>query len=256
MNISLRNMLLMKILVLVFISCSLPKALNYEVPQSQHVIPEVLIEHMAYTVSYNPENMIPNWVAWKLDSTDLIERVAQQNKFFPDSMLDDDIAITTDEYTGCGWDRGHMCPRGDNKWHKTAMKECNYMTNVCPQNSNLNRGDWKELEEKCRKWAAVEPVYITCGSILYDTPKYGYIGAQYKIRIPDAFFKVILTGLDSGTPKAIGFIYKNESGNNKRDKYVNSVDQVERITGYDFFSALPDDIENKIEQSFDLDEWE
>ena len=242
-------------LILIFISCSPSNVSSYEIPQYQHPISEIQIEHTAYTVSYNPNNKIPNWVAWKLDSTDLIERVAQQNKFFPDSMLDDDIAITTEEYKDCGWDRGHMCPRGDNKWHKNAMKECNYMTNVCPQNSNLNRGDWKELEEKCRKWAAVEPVYITCGPILYDTPKYGYIGVQHKIRIPDAFFKVILTGLESGNPKAIGFIYKNEAGNNKRDKYVNSIDQVERITGYDFFSALPDDIEECIEQTYDLRDW-
>lgn len=251
----MQRILLVSILVFILISCSSSQTLSFEIPQSQHPFSEIQIEHTAYTVSYNPDNKIPNWVAWKLDATDLIERVAQQNKFFPDSMLDDDIAITTEEYKDCGWDRGHMCPRGDNKWHKNAMKECNYMTNICPQNSNLNRGDWKELEEKCRKWAAVEPVYITCGPILYDTPKYGYIGVKHKIRIPDAFFKVILTGLESGNPKAIGFIYKNEAGNNKRDKYVNSIDQVERITGYDFFSALPDDIEECIEQSYDLRDW-
>ena len=69
------------------------------------------------------------------------------------------------------------------------------------------------------------------------------------------FFKVILTGLESGSPKAIGFIYKNEVGNNKMDKYINSIDQVERITGYDFFSALPDDMEECIEQTYDLKDW-
>ena len=64
-----------------------------------------------------------------------------------------------------------------------------------------------------------------------------------------------LTRLESGNPKAIGFIYKNEAGNSKRDKYINSIDQVERITGYDFFSALPDDIEECIEQIYDLRDW-
>ena len=56
-------------------------------------------------------------------------------------------------------------------------------------------------------------------------------------------------------PRAIGFIYKNESGNNKRDKYVNSIDQVERITSLDFFSELPDDIEDIIEADYKLEEW-
>lgn len=58
-----------------------------------------------------------------------------------------------------------------------------------------------------------------------------------------------------GTPKAIGFIYKNTSGNHPLDAYVNSVDEVERITGIDFFPALPDDIEKKVEAEYDLKQW-
>ena len=53
-------------------------------------------------------------------------------------------------------DRGHMCPAGDNRWHWKAMQVSFYMTNICPQNHNLNRGDWKELEESCRRWAQEE----------------------------------------------------------------------------------------------------
>jgi endonuclease G len=94
-----------------------------------------------------------------------------------------------------------------------------------------------------------------CGPINYRTPKYGYIGKTFKIRIPDAFFKVVLTGVQSGNPRAIGFIYKNEAGNNKRDKYVNSVDEVERITNIDFFASLPDKIESKVESIYNLNDW-
>ena len=117
------------------------------------------------------------------------------------------------------------------------------------------RRTWKELEEACRRWAANESVYIVCGPILYKSPKYGYIGNKHQIRIPDAFFKVVLTGVESGRPRAVGFIYKNESGNYKRDKYVNTIDEVERITRLDFFSALPDRIEERIEATYDLSEW-
>lgn len=128
------------------------------------------------------------------------------------------------------------------------------MTNICPQNHNLNRGDWKELEEACRRWAEQEgPIYIACGPIFYNRqPR--TIGSKHKIAVPDAFFKVILcTG--SRQPRAIGFIYKNTSGNRPLDSYVNSVDQVERITGIDFFPALPDDIEKKVEAEYDLKQW-
>ena len=228
---------------------------KYEIPVCHGKLSEVCLERMGYTVSFNPQTNIPNWVAWELNAEKLVERESRSDKFLPDPAIDAGKAITTDEYKGSGWDRGHMCPAGDNRWHWRAMDESFYMTNICPQNHNLNRGDWKELEEACRRWASVEPVYIACGPILYKTPKYGYIGNKHQIRIPDAFFKVVLTGIASGQPRAIGFIYKNESGNYKRDKYVNSIDEVERITSLDFFSALPDEIEERIEATYDLAEW-
>lgn len=226
-----------------------------EIPKLLKEKKEIRLEQYGYSASYNPQLCIPNWVAWELNAEKLVDRESRSNKFLPNPKLPASMAITTDEYKGSGWDRGHMCPAGDNKWHWRAMDESFYMTNICPQHHNLNRGDWKELEEACRRWAAVEPVYIVCGPIMYRTPKYGYIGKSFKIRVPDAFFKVVLTGLKSGKPKAIGFIYKNEAGNNKRDKYVNSVDDVERITSIDFFPALPDDIEKQVEASYKLSDW-
>ena len=131
------------------------------------------------------------------------------------------------------------------------------MTNICPQHHNLNRGDWKELEDNCRRWVeeSGEPLYIVCGPILYKNEEAKYIGQQHKVRVPEAFFKVLMTGLESGQPKAIGFLYKNTAGNHPLDSYVNSVDQIERITGYDFFPQLPDEIENKIERNTDINLW-
>lgn len=252
----MRRFVLPILLSLIFASCinknNYAEA-RYEIPIANYDITEIYLERSGYSTSFNPETNIPNWVAWSLYQEKLIERESRSNKFLPDPDINP--SITTDDYKGCGWDRGHMCPAGDNRWHWKAMNESFYMTNICPQNHNLNRGDWKELEEACRRWAEIETVYIVCGPILYKIPKYGYIGKEHQIRIPDAFFKVILTGLESGIPRAIGFIYKNESGNNKLDKYVNSIDQVERITSLDFFSELPDDIEDEIESNYNLEEW-
>lgn len=228
---------------------------RYELPVDNSDAPAIYIEHTAYALSFNPEELIPNWVAWEINPERLIERESRSNDFMPDPDLSPELAITTDEYKGSGWDRGHMCPAGDNRWHWQAMNECFYMSNICPQNHNLNSGDWKELEEECRKWAKSEPVYVVCGPILYAKPRYGYIGKTRDVRIPEAFFKVVLTGVDSGNPRAIGFVFKNEKGNHKRDKYVNTVDEVERITGLDFFSLLADDVENTIEAEYDLGAW-
>lgn len=223
-----------------------------EIPASLTQQPEVILHRTGYTVSYNAENKIPNWVAWELTPEKLIERVSRTDKFLPDPDIPVEEAATTNDYRGAGIDRGHMCPAGDNRWDRKAMIESFYMTNICPQNHNLNRGDWKELEEACRGWANKEgKIYIVCGPILYQQ-KHRCIGAQ-QVVVPEAFFKVILCM--GNRPKAIGFIYKNSAGNQPLDSYVNSVDQVERITKIDFFPALPDDVEESVESAYHLQDW-
>lgn len=217
---------------------------------------EVILKRSNYTVSFNKATNLPNWVAWRLDKAKLKEKVSRgRYKFNPDPDLNPRTAVVTQDYSNSGYDRGHMCPAADSRWSGLAMKESFYMTNICPQNPNLNGGDWKELEEKCREWAKNGPIYIVTGPILYHKGPHKYIGKEHKVRVPEAFFKVILAGVDKGKPRAIGFIYKNAAGNRKLDSYINSVDQVERITGIDFFPGLPDAIENAVEKSYNITEW-
>lgn len=224
-----------------------------EIPAVLTDRPETIIRHTGYVTSYNSTHGTPNWVAWSLSPEKLIEVVSRTNDFLPDPQLPTAEAVTTDDYKGSGMDRGHMCPAGDNKWNLQAMEESFYMTNVCPQNHNLNRGDWKELEEMCRDWARRDgKVYIVCGPIYYDQ-RHKTIGRDHKVSVPEAFFKVVLAMGDS--PRAIGFIFKNTSGNHSLDMYVNSVDEVERITGIDFFPALSDDVEREVEASYDIKQW-
>lgn len=232
-----------------------PDTARLEIPARLKDTPELLLQRRGYTVSYNRDLKIPNWVAWELTPEKLVERESRTDKFLPDPDLPEAEAVTTDDYKGASMDRGHMCPAGDNRWHWKAMQESFYMTNICPQDHNLNRGDWKELEEACRRWAQKEGrIYIVCGPILYKQ-KHRTIGKQHKVTVPEAFFKVVLCA-DSRPPRAIGFIYKNASGNRPLNSYVNSVDEVERITGIDFFPALPDKIEKKVEVEYDLKAWE
>lgn len=101
-------------------------------------------------------------------------------------------------------------------------------------------------------------VGATNGRYLYRLRPYPVQGphktiGENQVVVPEAFFKVVLCM--RGTPKAIGFIYRNTDGNRPKGDYVNTVDQVERITGLDFFPALPDDVETKVEAEANLDEW-
>lgn len=212
--------------------------------------PEQIIHHTGYTVSYNEDLKIPNWVAWILTPERFQDAVSRTDDFLPDPSVDD--PVTTDDYKHSGYDRGHMCPAADNKWNEQAMKESFYMTNICPQNHNLNRGDWKELEDACREWTYQnKTLYVVCGPLLYNN-HHKTIGL-HKVVVPDAFYKVVLS---LTPPKAIGFVYRNTSGNKPLDSYVNSVDQVERLAGIDFFPELPDSVESKVEAECDISDWE
>lgn len=223
-----------------------------EIPAPLEDQDEQVLTRKGYTVSYNKTTMQPNWVAWHL-TEDRINGPAKrpQRAFHEDEEVPEPRAVDNDYYSS-GYDRGHMCPAADNKLDDDMMYQSFLFTNICPQNHNLNVGDWNEMENQCRRWAKrYDGVYIVCGPIFYNK-KHKTIG-KHKIPVPEAFFKVVLRMGD--TPQAIGFIYKNESGDRPKGDYVNTVDQVERITGYDFFPALPDDVEKAVEAAADLEEW-
>ena len=126
------------------------------------------------------------------------------------------------------------------------------MSNMCPQNGNLNGGDWRILEEKIRSWASqYGSLYVVCGPIVSEN--HATI-ANGKIAVPDAFFKVIIRKTKDGA-ESIGFIYKNEAGHHSMSSYAMPVDSVEKITNINFFSALPRKVEATTESKISLPAW-
>lgn len=218
-------------------------------------ISSMILERYCYTVSYNRESRQPNWVMWKLTGEHVIQRKeGVWNEYREDEELPSEIRSTLEDYASSGYDRGHMCPGGDCNWDDEGRDETFVLSNMCPQNPNLNRGDWKEIEMACRKWAKKYGcVYIVCGPIFLKSQEHERIGTN-QIPVPEAFFKVVLCA-DPTTPRGIGFICRNTDGNRKKDFYVNSIRQVERVTGYDFFPALPDEIENIVEREANINDW-
>lgn len=214
-------------------------------------VSEQIIRKSSYIVSYNRDIKIPNWVAWHLTADHTDGPVRRMSNFYEEEQVASPRA-TLEDYRGSGWSRGHMCPAGDNKWSETAMYESFSLVNVCPQNASLNSGVWNSIEIDCRRWAnRFGDVYIVCGPVFLNL-EHETIGTN-DVFVPEAFFKVVLCL--NGTPKALGVICRNTDGNRKRDLYYNSIDQVERITGYDLFPALPDSIEEKVESYSNIDDW-
>lgn len=233
-------------------SSSLTKSID--LPSSLKGLSEQILYRKAYIVSYNKENRIPNWVAWHLTGEHAYGDVKRPgNAWHEDQDVPSPRASIAD-YKGSGWTRGHMCPAGDNKWDDNAMYESFLFTNCCPQNANLNSGTWNQIEISCRRWAEkFGDIYIVCGPILFRQ-EHEMIGAN-KVVVPEAFFKVIVC-LNKGHEKGIGFICRNTDGNRKKDLYVNSVKQVERITGITFFPHLPKELAGAVKNEADINDWE
>jgi endonuclease G len=224
---------------------------SVEIPAKSNSISEQIIKKKAFTASYNQDTKCPNWVAWRLSSEHTDGPYKRMGNFHEEDKVPTPKATLLD-YRGSGWSRGHMCPAGDNKWDEQAMFESFSLVNVCPQNARLNSGVWNSIEMDCRKWAKrYGEVYIVCGPV-YMNKEHEVIG-ENEVVVPEAFFKVVLCL--TGKPKAMGIVVKNTEGTKKKDLYYNSVDQVERITGYDFFPSLPDDIENKVEAKANINDW-
>ena len=225
-------------------SSQIPSGRNLEIPVSLAPKQEQIIRHTGYTVSYNKDLKLPNWVSYELTRQETKGKEKRSNRFIADPLAIGTIATNAD-YTRSGYDKGHMAPAADMKWSKQAMEESFYMSNICPQNQKLNRDDWGSLEDVCRKWARkYGTVYIACGPI-YDKKRHKCIG-KHKVAVPDRFFKVVLI-YNRKNPIAMGFLFDNKPHHQALSKYMVSVDQVEEITGLDFFSRLPDSVENKIE---------
>jgi endonuclease G len=190
-------------------------------------------------------------VAYELTAAETEPKFPRQGRFMPDPKVRGASAVTGD-YRKSGYDRGHMAPAADMRWDRRAMRESFYLSNVCPQNSNLNRGRWGDLEQDVRRWAkACGAVYVVCGPIVGRQPL--CIGTD-QVAVPDSFFKVLCRRVDSHY-QAIGFIFPNQACHAPVASYALSVDSVEKRTSLDFFSQLPDSIENRIEAVCHPQDW-
>ncbi|WP_071146111.1 DNA/RNA non-specific endonuclease [Bacteroides ihuae] len=223
---------------------------NLEIPNATTSREEQVIRHKGYIVSYNKSWKLPNWVSYELTRTELTGKAKRNNRFMSDPFVYGSSASNKD-YARSGFDKGHMAPAADMKWDEVAMKESFYFSNVCPQHPELNRRKWKDLESQIRDWARVDSVLIIiCGPLVDKQSK--TIGRN-SITVPTGFFKIILSPFP--TPRAIGFIFKNERSVANLRSYCITIDNIESISGLDFFSHLPNKLERQIESQIEFSHW-
>ena len=230
------------------LACTVSPAQDYELVKGQ---PSrcATVSHEGYTVSFDPVRRTPAWVAWELTSEETQGTFSRTDSFTPDPLVPG--SPESREYSRSGYDRGHMAPAADMKWSLRAMEESFYTTNVCPQDNGLNAGTWCELEKQCRVWARhYGRLWIAAGPVHSGEA----VTTASGIAVPDAFYKVVLKEY-RGRWYAIAFVMPNRSVGGDILDWCTSVDSVERMTGLDFFSALPDGIEDAVEGTCRPEDW-
>lgn len=230
-----------------------------------------LMEKPEFTLSYNRDRGTPNWVSWHLDDS-WVGNLSRVDTFRPDPAVPSDwYRVQATDYFSSGFDRGHMVPNADrDKETSSPINQATFlMTNMIPQAPDNNQGPWANLENYLRTLLAANELYIVAGGA--GTGGTGSNGgvtttiADGKVTVPEFTWKVALVipkadgddiGRVSASTKTIAVIMPNRQGirtNNPNDwqAYLTSVDQVEKLTGYDFYENLPDAVENSVEAGID-----
>jgi endonuclease G, mitochondrial len=210
-----------------------------------------------YVLSYNDERGGPNWVSWRLVASD-IGAAERQNNFHPEQSLPAGFhRVTPDDYTGTGFDRGHVCNSKDRTATEADNSETFSMANMLPQTPDLNRQVWESLESYSRTLAQKgNQLYIVAGG--YGSLK--TIGRSNKVTVPTNCWKIILvlpTGRDASqadkSARVIAVDMPNTSGISQDPwtKYTTTVRDIEQKTGYHFFTQLPQDVQDALKSKKD-----
>ncbi|MCF6364784.1 MAG: DNA/RNA non-specific endonuclease [Bacteroidales bacterium] len=225
-----------------------PENIELPAPVGNHQI----IEHYAYTLSYNEEHEQADWVAYELTKEEVLNQTYDRTDDFREdpNVTSTSAQLSDYEPTSQSYARGHLAPAADFRWSETAMSESFYMSNMSPMLHEFNSGKWFYLEAEVRNWAEIyDGVYVITGGILKDgLPTIGTSG----VSIPEKFYKIIL---DPDEEKAIAFIMPNEDIRDTFKNYAVTIDKVEEETGLDFFPGLEDKLEEKIESTLNMSKW-
>ena len=214
-------------------------------------VPEKILRREGYLVSYNTTTRQPNYVAWTLNRNRLKGNVQRSKSFFEDPELADNEKAKLKDYYNSGYDRGHICPAGDNKWSKVAMLESFLLSNICPQTHTLNAGDWVTLEELCREWTQQTDLHIISGPMFLNA---SHRKLNKRVTVPSHFFKAIVT-LTQGKEEGIAFIYQNNKEKHPIQYYVRSIDEVENLLRFNLFQELPASLQKRIEANKNWEKW-
>ncbi len=210
------------------------------------------VRHRYYLLCYVEEHEQPSWTAYVLEGAKLREGRLRRTQDFREDPQVRTQSATLSDYRRSGYDRGHLVPAGDFKWDSIGMSETFYLSNMSPQLHEFNAGIWEAIERTVRTWAREKKrLVIYTGPVLRPgLPKIGK-----GVSVPDSFYKVVYS-LSGSEVQAVGFLVPHRAfSEGAVTRFMVPVDSVEKMTGIDFFPALPDDVEERAESRWNKAFW-
>ena len=213
---------------------------------------DTIIDRPGYALGYSEYHEQAAWVIYVMTREEATARAAKRtNKFLSDPQIPTGSA-TPGDYRRSGYDRGHLAPAADMAFSVRTMADSFYMSNMSPQKPAFNRGIWKDLEALVRNFAITEGKIVVVTGPILPKEKTVTIGAN-KVTVPTHYYKVVF---DLTPPqKMIAFILPNEGSNKALHEFSVSVDAVEKATGLDFFSKVPEKEQKKLERTISVKAW-
>lgn len=197
----------------------------------------VMIDHKFFQIAYDPKHRMARYVVYQLTAEQVSHKDAgRKDKFIVDPILQKKglPLVEPDEYLKTGYDRGHLAPSADFSWNQEANDKTFVMSNMAPQLPGLNRGAWKRLEEKVRRWACGEKkVSVITGPILSP----GLPKLKGGLEIPQDFFKIVID--ETPPTKVISFLYHQTDKGDVMNERVVSIEGLGKSAGIAFDEEFP-----------------
>lgn len=207
------------------------------------------LDKIIFKVCYNLRQKVPAWVGYELNPQNLIGSAKRTDNFREDDKLDVGIRSNLSDYKGSGYDRGHMAPAAAFKRSEDAMSTTFLLSNMAPQTPQLNRGVWRIIEEKVRRFASKSGRTIVFTGNYFPTESQSQVIGANKVGVPTHSYKVILHLSTEQKWLAYAFVAPNVKTSLNRDytRYSTSVDEVEKMTGIDFFESISTELQSVFE---------
>ena len=218
-----------------------------------------------YSVEWDPQKKAQRWSAYQLDKSRLQRNTSRSSTGYNhDPLLQDIFYLSQDCYWNSGFDHGHICPSADRLYSDEANYQTFFLTNMQPQykafNGSLSGSDkykndwspWYRLESEVRSWAnaqATETLFVVKGGTIEDNQIFPN-KIKGEMLVPKYFFVALLLKNAQGY-KAVGFWMEHKGSYDKKQPlsdYAVNIEELQRLTGIDFFCNLPDDVEQRVEQ--------